>query len=72
MPHVMVWDPLHNSSLSRRHQVLTELEIPHIYHSVARGSPKRPAFEAKWGVFQVGCWTLLGACEHVHCRMPTL
>jgi glutathione S-transferase len=34
-------------------EVLTELEIPHIYHSVARRSPKRPAFEAKWGVFQV-------------------
>ena len=33
-------------------QVLTELEIPHIYHSAARGSPKRPAFEAKWGVGQ--------------------
>lgn len=34
-------------------EVLTELEIPHIYRSVARKSPKRPAFEAKWGVFQV-------------------
>ena len=33
-------------------QVLTELEIPHIYHNVARNSPKRPAFEAKWGVGQ--------------------
>jgi len=33
-------------------EVLTELEIPHIYRSAARGSPKRPAFEAKWGVGQ--------------------
>jgi len=33
-------------------QVLTELEVPHIYHSCARNSPKRPGFEAKWGVGQ--------------------
>ena len=32
--------------------MLTELEIPHIYHSCARKSPKRPAMEAKWGVGQ--------------------
>ncbi len=38
--------------MSVRGQVLTELEIPHIYHSAARNSPKRPAFEAKWGVGQ--------------------
>lgn len=33
-------------------QVLTELEIAHVYHSAARNSPKRPEFEAKWGVMQ--------------------
>jgi len=33
-------------------EVLTELEVPHIYHSCARNSPKRPGFEAKWGVGQ--------------------
>lgn len=33
-------------------EVLTELEISHVYHSAARNSPKRPDFEAKWGVMQ--------------------
>jgi glutathione S-transferase len=32
---------------------LVELEIPHIYHTVARNSPKRQALIDKWGVFQV-------------------
>ena len=35
-------------------QVLTELELPHLYHSVARNSPKRPLLTEKWGSFQVG------------------
>lgn len=34
-------------------QVFTELEIPHIYHSVARNSPKRQELVDKWDVFQV-------------------
>lgn len=34
-------------------EVLNELEIPHLYISVARNSPKRPDFIAKWDVFQV-------------------
>lgn len=33
-------------------EVLTELEISHVYHNAARNSPKRPEFEAKWGVMQ--------------------
>ncbi len=47
--------------------MLTELEIPHIYHSAARNSPKRPAFEAKWGVGQYPYIedpnTKVGACS---------
>ena len=34
-------------------QVLTELELPHLYHNVARNSPKRPLLTEKWGTFQV-------------------
>lgn len=34
-------------------QVFVELEIPHIYHSVARNSPKRQELVDKWDVFQV-------------------
>ncbi|KAK9837611.1 hypothetical protein WJX74_001327 [Apatococcus lobatus] len=34
-------------------EVLVELEIPHLYHTVARNSPKRQAMEEKWGTFQV-------------------
>ncbi|KAL0042144.1 hypothetical protein WJX77_004492 [Trebouxia sp. C0004] len=34
-------------------EVLVELEIPHIYHSVARNSPKRQELIDKWDVFQV-------------------
>lgn len=34
-------------------QVFVELEIPHIYHSVARNSPKRQELTDKWNVFQV-------------------
>ena len=34
-------------------QVLTELELPHIYHTVARNSPKRALMTEKWGNFQV-------------------
>ncbi|KAK9816942.1 hypothetical protein WJX72_007242 [[Myrmecia] bisecta] len=34
-------------------EVLTELELPHLYHTVARNSPKRQALIDKWGVFQV-------------------
>ena len=30
-----------------------ELELPHLYHSVARNSPKRPLLTEKWGTFQV-------------------
>ena len=34
-------------------QVLTELELPHLYHNVARNSLKRPLLTEKWGIFQV-------------------
>ena len=34
-------------------QALVELELPHLYHSVARNSPKRPFLTEKWGSFQV-------------------
>jgi hypothetical protein len=34
-------------------QVLSELELPHLYHNVARNSPKRPLLTEKWGTFQV-------------------
>eukprot|EP00891_Asterochloris_glomerata_P006461 jgi/Astpho2/6461/Aster-06930 len=34
-------------------EVLVELELPHIYHTVARNSPRRKEMEDKWGVFQV-------------------
>lgn len=34
-------------------EVFVELEIPHIYHSVARNSPKRQELVDKWDVFQV-------------------
>jgi glutathione S-transferase len=34
-------------------EALVELELPHIYHSVARNSPKRPFLTEKWGNFQV-------------------
>ena len=34
-------------------QALVELELPHLYHSVARNSPKRPFLTEKWGNFQV-------------------
>lgn len=33
--------------------MFVELEIPHIYHSVARNSPKRQELIDKWDVFQV-------------------
>ena len=33
--------------------MLTELELPHLYHSVARNSPRRPLLTEKWGTFQV-------------------
>ena len=39
--------------LSLQMQVLVELELPHIYHTVARNSPKRPLMTEKWGNFQV-------------------
>lgn len=40
---------------------LCELEIPHIYHTVARNSPKRKELENKWQTFQVnGCPRLGG------------
>lgn len=32
---------------------LSELELPHLYVSTARGSPKRQAFFERWGRFQV-------------------
>ena len=32
---------------------LCELELPHIYHTVARNSPKRKELENKWQTFQV-------------------
>ncbi len=35
------------------HQVLNELELPHVYHSVARNSPKRVEMRQKWDTFQV-------------------
>ena len=34
-------------------QCLVELEIPHIYHTVARNSPKREEMTKKWNQFQV-------------------
>ena len=34
-------------------EALCELELPHVYHSCARGSPKRDAFFAQHGRFQV-------------------
>lgn len=34
-------------------QALVELEIPHIYHTVARNSPKREVMTRKWDQFQV-------------------
>ncbi|KAK9822987.1 hypothetical protein WJX81_000952 [Elliptochloris bilobata] len=34
-------------------EVLVELELPHVYHSVARNSPKRVAMREKWDTFQV-------------------
>ncbi|KAK9785024.1 hypothetical protein WJX73_009973 [Symbiochloris irregularis] len=34
-------------------EVLVELELPHIYHSVARNSPRREAMTRKWNQFQV-------------------
>ena len=34
-------------------QVFVELEIPHVYHTVARNSPKRQELVDKWDVFQV-------------------
>ena len=34
-------------------QALVELEIPHVYHTVARNSPKREAMTRKWNQFQV-------------------
>lgn len=35
-------------------QTLNELEIPHLYHSVARNSPKRKELTKKWDTdFQV-------------------
>lgn len=34
-------------------QALVELEIPHIYHTVARNSPKREEMTKKWNQFQV-------------------
>ncbi|GBG83767.1 hypothetical protein CBR_g37568 [Chara braunii] len=34
-------------------EVLGELELPHIFHSMGRGSPKRQAFYEKFGRFQV-------------------
>lgn len=33
-------------------QVLTELELPHVYHTVGRNSPKRIAMREKWDTFQ--------------------
>ena len=48
-------------------QVLVELELPHIYHTVARNSPKRKEMEDKWGVFQVILLgTRLRANSHEH------
>lgn len=43
-------------------QVLTELELPHLYHSVARNSPKRPLLTEKWGSFQV-CSSPVQGCR---------
>jgi hypothetical protein len=34
-------------------EVLSELELPHLYRSCARGSPKRQAFYEQHGRFQV-------------------
>ena len=34
-------------------QALVEYEIPHLYRTVARNSPKRKELESKWGSFQV-------------------
>lgn len=34
-------------------EVLSELELPHLYRSCARGSPKRQAFFEERGRFQV-------------------
>ncbi len=33
--------------------MLTELELPHVYHCVARGSPRRQAVLDAYGHFQV-------------------
>ena len=32
--------------------MLTELELPHVYHTVGRNSPKRIAMREKWDTFQ--------------------
>ena len=40
-------------SVTKVLQVFVELEIPHIYHSVARNSPRRQELVDKWDVFQV-------------------
>ena len=45
--------------------MLVELELPHIYHTVARNSPKRPLMTEKWGNFQVGH----PACSSLCCFM---
>jgi glutathione S-transferase len=34
-------------------EVLCELELPHVYHTVARNSPRRKELENKWQTFQV-------------------
>ena len=47
-------------------QVLVELELPHLYHSVARNSPKRPLLTEKWGSFQV-CFPKSMQCK---CGLP--
>lgn len=53
-PCMLATGCVHFDQHSTHHlQVFTELEIPHIYHSVARNSPKRQELIDKWGVFQV-------------------
>jgi len=59
-------------------QVLTELELPHVYHSVARNSPKRITMREKWDTFQARrparrcaialCWQRSSACVEILCK----
>jgi glutathione S-transferase len=50
---IIIWGYEASPFCKLAREVLTELELPHLYRNSARNSPKRQELIDKWGVYQV-------------------